>query len=176
MLALLYDCGRWYCERVKEEMGGGVAVGNKRTFVLIPLVMLIALVKIYAFYPSEYRKNFAELEQVCAELTENDPDGRVYEAIVGRYLASKSETRMFPGLNFLLNITMVFKKGWREFEVLVGVSRENQGEFHHYLLSVLGHEAVKEEKDTTKKYGICAFKNKRGEYLGAKDTLRQISR
>jgi len=176
MLALLYDCGRWYCERVKKEMGGEVVVGNKRTFVLIPLVMLIALVKIYAFYPSEYRKNFAELEQACAELTENDPDGRVYELIVGRYLASKVVVMTVPDLNFLSYIRMVFKKGWREFEVSVAVSHENKAEFHHYLLSVLGHEAVKEKKDTTKKYGICTFKNKRGEYLGAKETLRQISR
>ncbi len=143
-------------------------------YLALLCVVLLGTGIMYMLYPSEYQKKLADLESACAELTQNDPEGRVYNPIVGRYLGSKSKTMMVPSISGWLSHIMVFQDGAKEIIIYTGTNINVVKKYFTNIEMVLGKEAVHQQKDTEKKYGICVFKNNANNFVGKIETLTQI--
>jgi hypothetical protein len=150
----------------------------KKPLMIISLVAFVALIGGYAFYPGEYRKNFAKLERTCTELTKNDSNGRKYEPIVGRYVKKKSYITMDQGdgpTRFSHQITLINNKKEITSFSEVMTTQENYKKYTSIVNSVVEIPEWRGPIEYTEEtYGLCGFRNSSNKYIANIETLQQI--
>lgn len=127
---------------------------------------------------AEYRENLAALEKTCADLTKDDPDGRVYEPIVGRYLGSKSYASGSPsGVSSTWHsLNMVIAMNDVEVKVYVGADREEFSDLMVQVTKIIGKKYMNwpDSEDTNFQIGLCTYKNNSKNYNGSVKTLVKV--
>ncbi len=128
-------------------------------------------------YKSEYQRNLEKLQQTCSTLTGTDSMGRVYEAIVGRYLETKSRAADFISSSpvFLHRMTFVTSDG--ELIVSGSIHTQKYEKYFSDIAQILEKNSEDPARDTDIIYGICASKTDRGTYyMGQYNTLMKIGK
>lgn len=127
----------------------------------------------------DYETKLKELEKTCALLTKNDSSDRVFEAIVGRYIGSKSYSAASPshsGSTWVSHKMVLFSDG-QEKEVYFGAS-EQQGfrRIMKHVSGIIGDQYMHwpNSPDTDFEVGICARVKPGGNYSGNPETLVKI--
>jgi hypothetical protein len=151
----------------------------KKPLIIISLVAFVALIAVYSFYPNEYQENLTKLEKTCAELTKNDPDGKVYEPIIGRYVTKKSYSASEQGgggpERYMHQITLL--EGDKEVTVhsKVMMQEEYNTEYLPLLKKVIDFPEWHGSTEYTDEiYGLCAFQGSSSKYVININTLTKI--
>ncbi len=150
-------------------------MSKKSKIGLVALAVLTVLGGVYVFQAMEPQDNFKKLEKTCAALTENDPDGRVYEPIVGRFLGSESQIYSVSGpWPERIDLRMVLGSDSRNADVYYTVPVKDNLVLAEKLFSVVGKDTIVQKVDSNKIYGICAYKNERDNNIGALKTFVKL--
>lgn len=125
-----------------------------------------------------YESALTKLKVVCADVTSNDPERRVYEPIVGRYLGSKSYSAASTGHSASNNPyhKMVIRSDKLEKEVYFGAEREEFRKLMQDVGRIIGDQYMDwpNSPDTDFDVGICGHADERGHYVGRPETLVKL--
>jgi hypothetical protein len=118
------------------------------------------------------------LDVLCNKLSTESGDS--YEPIVGKYLTSKSYNALSPSDRLPKYVTYNLSLKTEDGEILVsnGVDLDLSGGIEKHFMTVFGESPFsrnfKKKSDLDAQYGICAFKNEQGFFVGELETFRRI--